>query len=934
MKLNALRGFQGEEWIRYKQEINKENRIAIHLLALAGLPLSLLNAAAQLATSGVGPALICSLFMALYFLVFLLAEHFWLPQDYPHATGLLYALESPVMVMALLLGTALDPGRQAITVLLFMIALPVFIMDRPLRLILFSSVWVAAFLPLCFLFKDRSVWATDVVHIMEFYVTTMALVNVIMRVRIESLRHLLREEYHLEHEQRTGCLNRYALASRAAAYAGRRVTVLLADMDRFMLYNDFYGHEAGQKIMDFFTATLMNSFGPENTYHYNGDEFLCVAADGGPDACQEKIAQCREALNEFTLEGKKLPLTCAFGYAVGTPATTKEFHEMLQLADINAHKAKRAGPGGFLGDEFSPDTLRAGIAQSNLTTHAQASEIDQLTGLPGMSYFVSRSDALLGKVVDFTRHPVVGCFQLLHMRAFNDAFGYTQGDALIAETARLLQRYFTNRYICHITAAQFGILCYENEVEDALNKVNEALHAYKPGFPVTGKAGFARCTEGESVISLLDRARVAQKTLLNDKETVFCYYDQKIDAEMRFNKYIISHVDEAIEKGYLQVYYQPIARTVTGHICNEEALSRWNDPQYGFLTPDRFIHTLEDNGLLYKVNLFVVSRVLRDFKRRQELGVPIVPVSVNLSRRDFEACDMVREITDRVDASGFSRGLLKIEITESAFIKNQELLKREVARFRKNGFEVWMDDFGSEYSTLNLLQELDFDLIKIDMQFMKNFSIYGKNYIIVSDILDMAKRMGITTLIEGVEKWEDYRILQSLGCEKIQGYLFNRPNSFDYIVDRALHKTGLTFEDPEAAPYYEAVGRIDLSEPLAHSGMVEARVDSEVPAGVLETRDGHLTCLRGNARFLRMLEGLGALAPDSEGQPPFRPLEDNAPEEFLSAVAHCAETEGWINYSCYTEEEGSLNMYLRQASSARYRGGAAILVVALHSQGK
>ena len=934
MKLTGLWNDQGEEWVRYKQEINKENRIAIHLLGLAGLPLSVLNAAAQLATSGVGPALTCSVAMVGYFLLFLLAERFLLPQDYPHATGLLYALESPVMVMALLLGTVLDPGRQAITVLLFLIALPVFIMDRPLRILVFSGVWVAAFLALCFSFKDRSMWATDAVHIFEFFFTTVALANVILRIRMESLRHLLHEEYHLEHERRTGCLNRYALTSRAAAYVGQRVTVLLADMDRFILYNDFYGYEAGQKIMDFFTGALMRSFGPEDTYHYSGDEFLCVVRGGDEKECAEKIAQCREALNGFSLGDKKLPMTCAFGCARGTPATDKEFHEMIQLADINTHKAKKKGFNGYLNSDYNQANLLAAVAQSNMMTHAHASEIDQLTGLPGMTYFVSQSDALIGSVVDMKRRPVVGCFQILHMRAFNSAFGYAQGDELIAETAKLLQRYFTNRYVCHITAAQFGILCYEAEVEDALRNIGEALKVYKPGFPVEGKAGFARCAEGKSVISLLDQARIAQKTLMDGKDAAFCFYDQEMDAGLHFRKYIINHVDEAIEKGYLRVYYQPIARTVTGHVCNEEALSRWDDPEYGFLMPNRFIPILEDSGLLYKLNLHVVDQALRDFHRRQELGVPIVPVSVNLSRRDFEKCDMVQEIIDRVDASGFPRQLLKIEITESAFIENQELLKREVARFRSNGFEVWMDDFGSGYSTLNLLQELDFDLIKIDMQFMKNFSATGKNYIIISDIIDMARRMGITTLIEGVENWEHYQILHALGCEKIQGYLFNRPNSLEYIIDRALHKTGLTFEDPEAAPYYEAVGRIDLSEPLAHGGIAGAQVESEVPAGVLELREGHLTCLRGNARFLRMLKSLGALAPDSEERLLFRPLGDDAPEEFLSAAVRCSEAEGWINYSCRTEEEDQLNIYLRRVSKARYRGGTAILVVTLHSQQK
>lgn len=243
---------RGEEWIRYKEEINKENRIAIHLLGLAGFPLSVMNAVAQYATSGFGPALVCSLFMVMYFLLFLVAENFLLPLDYPRATRLLYILETPVMVMAILLGTVLDPSRQAITVLLFLVALPVFIMDKPGRLTLFSGAWVAVFLALCFLFKDRSLWGTDTVHIFEFYFTTVALVNVILRIRMESLRHLMQGEYHLAHEQRTGCLNRYALASRATAYVGQQITVLLADMDRFILYNDFYGHDTGMKIMVFF----------------------------------------------------------------------------------------------------------------------------------------------------------------------------------------------------------------------------------------------------------------------------------------------------------------------------------------------------------------------------------------------------------------------------------------------------------------------------------------------------------------------------------------------------------------------------------------------------------------------------------------------------------------------------------------------------------
>ena len=934
MKLNVFKRLQGEEWDRYKEEINKENRIAIHLLGMAGLPLTLVSAAAQCVTAGFNLALVCSLFMAAYFLLLMLTENFLLPVDYSRSTGLLYFLEAPAMLMSVLLGTVLDPKRQAITVLLFMVALPVFIMDKPIRMALISAVWVALFLTVSFFCKERSIWIMDAMHVFEFYITIVALMGVLLRIRMEVLKHSMKEKYRLEHEPNTDCQNRYALNARLEDYVGRYMTVVLANMDRFTLYNDFYGHELGQKIVDFFTTTLMNCFGAEDTYHYNGEEFLCVV-HGGQEDCKEKIEQCRKVLSEYSIEDRALPLTCTFGSAVGTPGDVQEFQEMVQLANINSHKAQKTGTNADISTEYNVTNLRAAIAQSNVLTQVQESEIDQLTGLPGMSFFVNRSDALIGRgMVYKERNPVVGFFKLVQMRAFNDAFGYALGDALIAETARLLQENFPSRYICRITAAQFGILCYEAEAEAGINKVNEALQNFKPGFRVTGKAGFARYAEGESVISLLDRAHVAQKTLAPDSGTTFCYYDKSIDAEMHFNKYIISHVDEAVERGWLQVYYQPIARTVTRNICNEEALSRWNDPQYGFLTPNRFIPTLEEHGLMYKVNLHVVGQVLRDFQRRQDLGVPIVPVSVNLSRRDFEKCDMVQEITSLVDASGYPHSMLKIEITESAFIENQELLKREMARFRSNGFDVWMDDFGSEYSTLNLLEELDFDLIKIDMKFMKNFTASGKNYIIISDIIDMARRMGITTLIEGVETWDQFRILQSLGCEKMQGYLFNRPNPFDYIVDRAMRKVGLPFEEPEAAPYYEAIGRIDLSEPLAHPGnevMENAQLESEIPAGVLELRDGRLTVLRSNTRFQELLEKIGAFVPVPDDSPGMKTLGSDPPEDFVAALNRSIEQEGWVNFTVDSKEAGYLDIYMRRVSSAQYRNGTAVLVVPLHS---
>jgi len=283
----------------------------------------------------------------------------------------------------------------------------------------------------------------------------------------------------------------------------------------------------------------------------------------------------------------------------------------------------------------------------------------------------------------------------------------------------------------------------------------------------------------------------------------YCFYDAELDAEQRFCQYIVNHVDEAIAGEWLQVYYQPIVRAKTGHVCSEEALSRWNDPKHGFLMPFRFIPPLEEKGLMYKLNLAVVDRVLKDCRRREEMGMPVVPVSVNLSRNDFLQCDMVKEITDRVAKSGYTPDILRIEITESAFVANQEMLGNEVKRFRENGFKVWMDDFGSEYSTLNLLEELDFNLVKIDMKFMRNMAVGEKNHIIVSNAIRMIKELGSGTLMEGVETEEQEKMLQDMGCGLLQGYLFNKPIPLDRIADDAQGGKGLIYEtagEGKAAP--------------------------------------------------------------------------------------------------------------------------------------
>lgn len=923
--MDKIKNFlSGREFRDCHAEINAQNRQAIHVLVTTGLPLSLLNLLTQVLIVGSDMSPLRRWWMVIFFGVAMAMDRL-IPEDYPHSTAMLYLFETPVMLISILLGTLWDPNHQASTFLLFMMALPVFVLDRPDRSVAFLSFWMLLFLGLDALVKPEEIRMIDSLHVLEFFFASVTVTCVVLRVRLDSVRHLKRVQYHLNHDQQTGCLSRYALDQRAETYLNQPLFLLFADLDQLKLYNDFYGHDVGHAMTLHFCRCITDVFGAAHTYRYGGDEILCVIPGGAEADCMAGIDRFREALAAFRHEDRQIALTCAVGYVTGAAGTIRELHEMIQLADIYAHRVKMHGQNQTLGSPFDQQHLREGIIESNVYTHARAYETNALTGLPGMSYFVMRGDEMLASVIDIARRPVVGHFKLLHLRDFNSEFGYAQGDELIAFTAKQLRAQLGNRHICYITSSHFGIMCYRDEAEAAIRNVNAALAGFRPGFPMRGLAGFSEYTGGERTISLLDQAKIAQKSIRESDGESVRFYDARLDEEVRFHQYILAHLDEAIESGHLKVYYQPIARAITGEVCNEEALSRWDDARYGFLMPGRFIPPLEEAGLMYKVNLNVVRQVLRDFETRRAKGVPIVPVSVNLSRKDFERCDMVRAITDMIDASGFPRSLIKIEITESAFTSNQELLRREVNRLRESGLEVWLDDFGSEYSTLNLLQELDFDLIKIDMQFMKNFSAEGKNFVIVSNIIDMAKRLGITTLIEGIETPEQYRAMRQLGCEKIQGFLFNRPNPMDYIVNRALTGTGLVFEKPEASPYYDAISRIDLRSPMQGGGL---RMNRETPSGVLEARDGDFRVLTGNEGFMRLLAAWGVLAGDA-GEGRFKALAA-PPPPLIDAASTCAGSDDWTHFDVATEAEGALSVYVRRVSRYEREGRLALLTIILH----
>ena len=297
-------------------------------------------------------------------------------------------------------------------------------------------------------------------------------------------------------------------------------------------------------------------------------------------------------------------------------------------------------------------------------------------------------------------------------------------------------------------------------------------------------------------------------------------------------------------------------------VCGLEALVRWIDPGFGMLSPSEFIPVLEECHLIHLLDIHVMSEICRNFSEMQKSGEDLIPVSFNLSRMDFELCDIFGELESLVAKYQVPRDMLTMEITESVLNKNPILISKQIKRFHDAGYKVWMDDFGSGYSSLNILKDFDFDLMKIDMLLLKDSS--DKSRKIISSIVDMAKKIGIRTLAEGVETEEQLEFLREIGCEKLQGYYIGRPGPYHESIAHCKEQ-GFRFESPAKRRYNDDLGYVNL---LSHNALpfigLNVRKDEEgalaFPLSIVEMVGERVEILYVNHSFKEELEAFHGLS--------------------------------------------------------------------------
>ena len=405
----------------------------------------------------------------------------------------------------------------------------------------------------------------------------------------------------------------------------------------------------------------------------------------------------------------------------------------------------------------------------------QEHTIDELTGLANMKLFKSKAPEIIKHLIDEGKTPSCIYFNVRNFHTYNDTYGFAGGDRMLRSIGRILQETFPYGIVSRFETDHFVVITGQQDLREKITRMSVRINNIRRGVIVEMKAGIYTIKDASLDIgTVVDCARLACDGIKREYGTTVQFYEGKMDEKVHLQEHILSAFDGAMRDGSIKVFLQPVVNIATGKVSSYEALARWDDPERGRLSPADFLHILEEHHVVHKLDSFVVGKVCEELHRKLAAKEEVVPVSLNLSRLDFELTDVVRMIEDAVEEWGIPQELLNFELTESLIAVDMEAMNHEAERLREHGFKVWMDAFGAGYSSLKVLKDFALDGLKIDMDMIR--SINDKRAtIIVSSIIEMARKLGIPALSKGVETKEQLDFLRRAGCDLAQGYLFGRP---------------------------------------------------------------------------------------------------------------------------------------------------------------
>ncbi len=530
------------------------------------------------------------------------------------------------------------------------------------------------------------------------------------------------------------------------------------------------------------------------------DHYEILYAENG----QEALEVMREHLDELSVLLLDLMMPVMNGFEV--LARIREDPELSRIPVIvlTAEKeaelrALQAGAADFISKPFDEmEVILARISRiielSEDRKLISAAEHDALTGLYSRNFFVEYINRLFRYHPEFQMDAVALNIEQFH--SINALHGRAFGDQVLQVLGGEIRAFLsgTDGIAGRIEGDRFGIFCVRQPDYPALHeRFQRKLEEQFPGVNIRLRMGIGPWAEHTDPVLLADRARFASKLARGNFQTPVRIYDEEMHSRELLNQRLMNDLNRAMEEKQLTVFYQPKYDILSDppRLSSAEALVRWRHPELGMIPPGVFIPLFESNGLIGMLDSFVWNEAASQIAIWRERYGFSLPVSVNLSRSDVYDPLLVDRLVRLIRDNGLNYRDLKLEVTESACTDNARTVLDVIHRLRETGFEIEMDDFGSGYSSLNMLSDMPIDVLKMDMKFIRNIVTSETDQRLVALILDIARYLQVKVVAEGVETEEQLNILRDGGCNLVQGYFFSRPlppEEFEKLIERHIRQ--------------------------------------------------------------------------------------------------------------------------------------------------
>ena len=405
-------------------------------------------------------------------------------------------------------------------------------------------------------------------------------------------------------------------------------------------------------------------------------------------------------------------------------------------------------------------------------------EIDQLTGLYNRETFYKKAAEIIQENPEVQYSIVyldINCFKVI-----NDLFHSDTGDLILKTAANYFLNKINSRFgVSGRIEADHFVLCVPQDTLDMdrlIKDLDTTIKSLGISHNILFFAGVYPVTDMTVPIDqMCDRASMALNKIKGNYVRRYNFYDVGMRDRMLKEQMIVRDMEFALKDNQFTIFLQPIFRPETNEIVSAEALVRWFHPDSGMISPGYFIPVFERNGFIVKLDRFVWETVCKFLRARLDAGKKIVPVSVNVSRLNFYSLDLLIFLLNLIKKYDLEPWMLKLEVTESAYTDNPQQLINVINQFKENGFPILMDDFGSGYSSLNMLKNIQIDVLKVDMAFVREIEQSERARTILLMIIGLAKELGMGVVTEGVETQTQLDYITNMGSVDIQGYYFSKP---------------------------------------------------------------------------------------------------------------------------------------------------------------